>query len=104
MRLMRTGRLKSAALYSQAVLQGAFILAKAKHGPRIRRRLHRSSQTLFRNAPASGWSRVTDAAERCVTQATERELKEETIMTEQKITPCLWYDFNAEEAVAFYRP
>jgi predicted 3-demethylubiquinone-9 3-methyltransferase (glyoxalase superfamily) len=23
-------------------------------------------------------------------------------MTEQKITPCLWYDFNAEEAVAFY--
>jgi predicted 3-demethylubiquinone-9 3-methyltransferase (glyoxalase superfamily) len=28
--------------------------------------------------------------------------KEETIMTEQKITPCLWFDFNAEEAVAHY--
>jgi TetR/AcrR family transcriptional regulator, transcriptional repressor for nem operon len=26
---------KSAALYSQAVLQGAFILAKAKHGPKV---------------------------------------------------------------------
>ena len=26
---------ESAALYSQAVLQGAFILAKAKHGPRV---------------------------------------------------------------------
>ena len=23
-------------------------------------------------------------------------------MTEQKITPCLWFDFNAEEAVAHY--
>ena len=23
-------------------------------------------------------------------------------MTDQKITPCLWYDFNAEEAVALY--
>ncbi len=23
-------------------------------------------------------------------------------MTEQKITPCLWFDFNAEEAVAYY--
>jgi len=22
-------------------------------------------------------------------------------MTEQKITPCLWFDFNAEEAVEF---
>ena len=28
--------------------------------------------------------------------------KEETIMTEQKITPCLWFDSNAEEAVAHY--
>jgi predicted 3-demethylubiquinone-9 3-methyltransferase (glyoxalase superfamily) len=28
--------------------------------------------------------------------------KEETIMTEQKVTPCLWFDFNAEEAVAHY--
>jgi predicted 3-demethylubiquinone-9 3-methyltransferase (glyoxalase superfamily) len=28
--------------------------------------------------------------------------KEETIMTEQKITPCLWFDFNAEEAVDHY--
>jgi 3-demethylubiquinone-9 3-methyltransferase len=27
--------------------------------------------------------------------------KEETTMTEQKITPCLWFDFNAEE-VAHY--
>jgi predicted 3-demethylubiquinone-9 3-methyltransferase (glyoxalase superfamily) len=27
---------------------------------------------------------------------------EETTMTEQKITPCLWFDFNAEEAVAHY--
>ena len=26
---------ESAALYSQAVLQGAFILAKAKHGPKV---------------------------------------------------------------------
>ena len=26
---------QSAALYSQAVLQGAFILAKAKHGPKV---------------------------------------------------------------------
>jgi predicted 3-demethylubiquinone-9 3-methyltransferase (glyoxalase superfamily) len=23
-------------------------------------------------------------------------------MTEQKITPCLWFDFNAEEAIAHY--
>ena len=23
-------------------------------------------------------------------------------MTEQKITPCLWFDFNAEEAVDHY--
>ena len=23
-------------------------------------------------------------------------------MTDQKITPCLWFDFNAEEAVAHY--
>ena len=23
-------------------------------------------------------------------------------MTEQKVTPCLWFDFNAEEAVAHY--
>ena len=23
-------------------------------------------------------------------------------MTEQKITPCLWFDLNAEEAVAHY--
>ena len=23
-------------------------------------------------------------------------------MTEQKITPCLWFDFNAEAAVAHY--
>ena len=29
------GRQESAALYSQAVLQGAFILAKAKHGPKV---------------------------------------------------------------------
>jgi predicted 3-demethylubiquinone-9 3-methyltransferase (glyoxalase superfamily) len=28
--------------------------------------------------------------------------EEETTMTEQKITPCLWFDFNAEEAVAHY--
>jgi predicted 3-demethylubiquinone-9 3-methyltransferase (glyoxalase superfamily) len=28
--------------------------------------------------------------------------KEETIMTEQKITPCLWFDFNAEGAVDHY--
>jgi predicted 3-demethylubiquinone-9 3-methyltransferase (glyoxalase superfamily) len=28
--------------------------------------------------------------------------KEETTMTEQKITPCLWFDFNAEEAVDHY--
>ena len=28
--------------------------------------------------------------------------KEETTMTEQKITPCLWFDSNAEEAVAHY--
>ncbi len=28
--------------------------------------------------------------------------KEETTMTEQKITPCLWFDSNAEEAVGHY--
>jgi predicted 3-demethylubiquinone-9 3-methyltransferase (glyoxalase superfamily) len=28
--------------------------------------------------------------------------RKETTMTEQKITPCLWFDFNAEEAVAHY--
>jgi predicted 3-demethylubiquinone-9 3-methyltransferase (glyoxalase superfamily) len=28
--------------------------------------------------------------------------KEETTMTEQKITPCLWFDFNAEQAVDHY--
>jgi predicted 3-demethylubiquinone-9 3-methyltransferase (glyoxalase superfamily) len=28
--------------------------------------------------------------------------KEETTMTDQKITPCLWFDFNAEEAVDHY--
>jgi hypothetical protein len=28
--------------------------------------------------------------------------KEETTMIEQKITPCLWFDFNAEEAVDHY--
>ena len=28
--------------------------------------------------------------------------KEETTMTEQKITPCLWFDSNAEEAVDHY--
>ena len=39
---------ESLALYMQAVIQGAFVLAKAKHGPEVAARMSRSS------APVSG--------------------------------------------------
>ena len=85
---------ESAALYSQAVLQGAFILAKAKHGPKVAAdcldHLRRYFETLL---PIGGPQHA---------RALTRQPKEETTMTEQKITPCLWFDFNAEEAVAHY--
>ena len=48
---------ESAALYSQAVLQGAFILAKAKHGPKVAAdcldHLTRYFETLL---PIAGWN------------------------------------------------
>jgi len=48
---------ESAALYSQAVLQGAFILAKAQHGPKVAAdcldHLTRYFETLL---PIAGWN------------------------------------------------
>ena len=38
---------ESLALYIQATIQGAFILAKAQHSPEYCRRLHRSSASLY---------------------------------------------------------
>ena len=85
----RIGAPESLALYTQAVLQGAFVLAKAKHGPEIAveclDHLRRYVEMLL-GAPMPG-----------------RRRRERRAMTaQQRIAPCLWFNFNAEEAVAHY--
>ena len=55
--VLSLGENESAALYSQAVLQGAFILAKAQHGPKVAAdcldHLTRYFETLL---PIAGWN------------------------------------------------
>ena len=72
------------------MLQGAFILAKAKHGPEIAAEcldhLRRYVEMLLA-APAPRRRRAEE---------------ERRMMSAQKITPCLWFNFNAEAAVAHY--
>ena len=82
-------RPESLALFTQATLQGAFVLAKAKHGPEIAveclDHLRRYVEGLLQAPPD---------------RANRRERRAMT--TQQRITPCLWFNFNAEEAVAHY--
>ena len=84
-----TWKPESLALYAQAALQGAFVLAKAKHGPEIAveclDHLRRYVEGLLQAPPV---------------QTNRRERR--AMMTQQRITPCLWFNFNAEEAVAHY--
>jgi TetR/AcrR family transcriptional repressor of nem operon len=85
---------ESAALFSQAVLQGAFILAKARHGPKVAAdcldHLRRYFERLFESGRRN--SQRLDA----LTGGGDG------MTGPQKVTPCLWFDFNAEEAVAHY--
>ena len=59
----------SAALYSQAVLQGRVHSRQGQARPQGRRRLPRSSQALFRDAPAEWRSGTPGALIRCQRRA-----------------------------------
>jgi TetR/AcrR family transcriptional regulator, transcriptional repressor for nem operon len=76
---------ESLGFYTQAVIQGAFILAKAKGGPEVAEEclghLRRYLEMLFKQS---------------------KPKEEMPMIHSQKITPCLWFDRNAEEAVTHY--
>jgi TetR/AcrR family transcriptional repressor of nem operon len=102
---------QSAAFFSQAVLQGAFILAKAKRSPDAAADCLDHLKLYFEGLlPASPHSvgavadhaaPIGDALSQRAVEHPHGRRREEQV-SEQKITPCLWFDFKAEEAVAHY--
>jgi hypothetical protein len=55
---------ESLALYTQAVLQGAFVLAKAKGGPRSRATASRTSAAISSNCSVDPLARSSDDHQR----------------------------------------
>ncbi len=97
-------------LYTQAVLQGAFILAKARHGPQVAGEcighLRRYLELLFMKPSSIESAQVTSVTSRitegdspvpCATHP------KETRMPSTFVQPYLFFGGRCEEALSFYR-